>query len=140
MGFFDKIKAAVGIGQPDIQVNLDSSQVKAGTTIKGSITLTGKSREVPVDKLLVEFVEITTRREWSDVTKGYVDKKTEQVLGKMEFPKNNQMLKDGQSMTETFSIAVSPVTYSGTPFSHKVKASADLPGLDPRKAIDVFIV
>ncbi|OFY90510.1 MAG: hypothetical protein A3K10_09215 [Bacteroidetes bacterium RIFCSPLOWO2_12_FULL_31_6] len=140
MGFFDKLKASIGIGQPELSIKLDSNQVKAGTSIKGTITLTGKSRDIPVEKLLIEFLEVTTRREWNSATKSYMDKKTEQVLGKLDFPKNNQVLKVGESMTESFTLAVSPVTFSGNPYSHKVKASADLPGLDPRKTEDVFIV
>lgn len=140
MGFFDKLKGAVGVGQPDIKIKLESSQIKAGSTIKGTVTLTGKSRAVPVEKIIVEFVETVTRREWSQSSEQYVDRKTDQVLGKKEFLKNNQELKENQSITETFELAVSGSTFSGHPYSHKIKASADLPGLDPKTDVEVYIV
>lgn len=140
MGFFDKLKGAVGIGQPDIQVRLESSQIKAGNSIKGTVTLTGKSRTVPVEKIIVEFIETVTRREWSQSSEQYVDRKSDQVLGKKEFFKNNTELKENETITETFEIAVSGTTFSGHPYSHKIKASADLPGLDPKTDVEVYIV
>ena len=140
MGFFDKLKASVGIGQPKIEIKVTGTQFKRSDPIKGQITLTGKTKEVPVDSINVEFVEARVEQVWSDTLKKYVDEKKEQVVGKVNIPKGKYILKPEEVITEPFEMIISHAMVSGHPWSHKIKASADLPGLDPRTSVEIFVV
>ena len=139
MGFFDKIKASVGIGQPKLEIQVTGTQFKRSEPIKGTLSLTGKSREVAVDSINVEFVEIKVQQVWSDTLKKYVDEKKEQVIGKVNIPKGKYMLKPEETITENFELTVNHAMVSGHPWSHKIKAAADTPGLDPRASVEIFV-
>ena len=141
MGFFSKLKSAVGIGNPKIEVQLESNQVKRGDSIRGTISITGASGEVPVTALLLEFVEIITEERWSETTKKYEKHDVEKTLGKVNLPKGGYKIKEGETISDKFEIAVSTGAYiSAYPTSHKIKASADVPGLDPRSKQEIFIL
>ncbi|MEI6312603.1 MAG: sporulation protein [Bacteroidota bacterium] len=141
MGFFDKLKSMVGIGQPKLVFTLESNQIKRGDSIKGKATVTGGSREVPVKHFLIEHVEVLTRREWSDVSKSMVDKKIKNTVNKLEIPKNDEMLKPGATMEISFELPVSlSAMNTGHPYAHELKVSIDVPGLDPSKTTDIFIL
>lgn len=141
MGFFDKIKSAVGIGNPKIEFTLDSTQIKRGESIKGSLTLTGGSRESNVKMFVVEHIEILTRRKWSDTMKKMVDEKVMNTVNKIEIPKGDAAIQPGETMTETFELGVSTgAICSGHPYAHQLKISADVPGLDPSKKQDIYIL
>ncbi len=141
MGFFDKLKGAVGIGQPKMELNLHSSQIRRGESIKGKITLTAGSRETPVKFFMIEHIEVVTRREWSDSQKKTVDKEHTTTVNKMQIQKNNEVLSDGKTMEEEFELPVSSAAMnSGYPYAHKLRVSADCPGLDPSKTQEIFIL
>ncbi len=141
MGFFDKLKASVGIGQPKMELTLENSQVQRGGTLKGKFTLTAKDREVPIKQFDVELIQIKTTREWSDATKKYVDRKHNSTIAKKEIPKNDHMLKANESISDEFSIEVSGGIFStGQSIAYEVKVGADIPGLDASDRADVFVV
>ena len=141
MGFFSKLKSAVGIGNPKITIQLDSNQIRRGDSIKGTINLTGASGEVPVTALMAEFVEIITSERWNETSKSYQKHNEEKTLGKVNIPKAGQIVKEGETISEKFEIAVSPNAYiSAYPTSHKLKVSADVPGLDPSAKEEIFIL
>lgn len=141
MGFFDKLKGMVGIGQPKLEFTLASAQIKRGDAIKGKAVLTGGSSELPVKFFLVEHVEIVTRREWSDSLKKTVDKKVRNTINKIEITKNDELIKPGETMEVDFELPVSTAAMnSGHPYSHELKVSVDVPGLDPSKKKEIFIL
>ena len=141
MGFFDKLKGMVGIGQPKLEFTLASTQIKRGESIKGKAVLTGGSTEQPVKSFLVEHVEVLTRREWSDSLKKTVDKKVKTTVNKIEIAKNDELIKPGETMEVEFELPVSTgAMNSGHPYAHQCKVSVDVPGLDPSKSTDIFIL
>jgi len=141
LGFFDKLKVIVGIGQPEIGFTLASYQVKRGQSIKGKAILTGGSTELPVKSFLIEHVEVFTRSVWSDSLKKVVDKKVKNTINKIEIPKNNELIKPGGKMEVAFELFVSSgAMNSSHPYAHQCKVSADVPGLDPSKSSDIFIL
>jgi sporulation-control protein spo0M len=141
MGFFDKIKAAVGIGQPKVDFTLQSNQIKRGESIKGKITATAGTKETPVKFFLIEHVEIVTRREWSDSLKKMVDKEIKNTVNKIQIQKNDEMLMPGTTMDLDFELPVSSSAMNtGHPYKHELKVSIDVPGLDPSKRADIFIL
>lgn len=140
MGFFDKLKASVGIGQPKMQLTVNSTQVKAGATLAGSFTLTAQDREVPVKQFEVELIQVKTTREWSDTTKDYVNRKHNNTLVKKVIAKNDEVIKAKQSMTESFEVIVpSDVFSTGQWYSYQLKVSADIPGLDASDKAEIFV-
>lgn len=141
MGFFDKIKGMVGIGQPKLELSLASTNVNRGDSIKGKAVLTGGSREVPVKFFLIEHVEVLTRREWSDTMKKTVDRKVKTTVNKMQIDKNDEVLKSGETMEIEIDMPVSTgARNSGHPYAHELKVSVDVPGLDPSKKQEIFIM
>lgn len=141
MGFFDKIKGMVGIGQPKLEFTLTSNQIKRGNSITGKAVLTGGSTEQPVKLFLIEHVEVLTRREWSDTLKKTVDKKVRNTINKIEVPKNDELIKPGETMEIDFDLPVSTAAMnSGHPYAHELKISVDVPGLDPSKTKEIFIL
>ena len=141
MGFFDKIKGMVGIGQPKLELTLTSTQINRGDSIKGKAVLTGGSRDVPVKFFLVEHVEILTRREWSDSLKKTVDRKVRTTVNKIQIDKNDAVLEGGNTMEIDIDMPVSTgARNSGHPYAHELKVTVDVPGLDPSKKQEIFIM
>lgn len=141
MGFFDKLKGMVGIGQPKLDFTLESNQIKRGSSITGKAVLTGGSSEQPVKFFLIEHVEVLTRREWSDALKKTVDKKVRNTINKLEVTKNGELIKPGETMEIDFELPVSTAAMnSGHPYAHELKISVDVPGLDPSKTKEIFIL
>ncbi|MGB1248204.1 MAG: sporulation protein [Chitinophagales bacterium] len=141
MGFFDKLKGMVGIGQPKLALTLSSAQIKRGESIKGKAVLTGGSRETPVKEFLVEHIEIVTRKKWSDSLKKMVDEKIRTTINKLPIAKNDEIVKPGETMEVEFELPVSTgAMNSGHPYAHELKVSADVPGLDPSKKQEIFIL
>lgn len=141
MGFFDKLKGMVGIGQPKLEFTLATNQIKRGNSITGKAVLTGGSSELPVKLFLIEHVEVLTRREWSDTLKKTVDKKVRNTINKLEIGKNDELIKPGETMEVDFELPVSTgAMNSGHPYAHELKVSVDVPGLDPSKTKEIFIL
>lgn len=140
MGFFDKLKASVGIGQPKMALTLDSTQVQRGSALKGTFTLTAKEREVPIKQFEIELVQTRTTREWSDTQKDYVNRKHNSTIVKKEIPKNGHVLKSKESISDSFSFDVSDgILPTGSSISYAVKVSADIPGLDASDSSEVYV-
>lgn len=141
MGFFDKLKSMVGIGQPKVDFTLQSTQIKRGESIKGKITITAGTKDTPVKFILIEHVEILTRREWSDTLEKMVDKEVKNTVNKIQIQKNDELLKPGTTMESDFELPVSTSAMNtGHPYKHELKVSIDVPGLDPSKKQDIFIL
>lgn len=141
MAFFDKLKSMVGIGQPKVDFTLQSSHIKRGEFIKGKITATAGTKETPVKFFLIEHVEIVTRRVWSETLKKMVDEKVRNTINKLQIQKNDELLHPNTTMEVDFELPVSSgAMNSGHPYAHELKVSIDVPGLDPSKKSEIFIL
>lgn len=141
MGFFSKLKAAVGIGNPKIELTIENSQVHRGDTIKGVIKLTGTSGEVPITSFIVELVEKITQTRWNGNTKKEETFVVDNVIAKQIIPKNGQIIKAEEIINEVFEVLVSPNSKITTfPVAHILRVSVDIPGLDSSDKEEVFII
>lgn len=61
MGFFSKLKAAVGIGGARVALTIHGGSFSAGGVVSGTVVLTGGGLEQPVESLHLEL-----REEWQD--------------------------------------------------------------------------
>ena len=91
MGLFSKLKAAVGIGNPEIRCLLESNQIHRGEHIRGKIELMGVSGEVPVTGIIIELVEVVTQTRWNAKTKREENYKVNQVVARNMIPMNGQI-------------------------------------------------
>ena len=143
MGFFDKLKSAVGIGQPTVKiVTLNSNgtpktQFNLRETMAGEITVEASKGETEITSIKLELIEITTVNKQTD--EGVREEKVQQVIAKQDFPYGNKKIKAGETITQAFSMAISNARETGIPFSHKLRAVVDCPGLDPKHEMEVFL-
>lgn len=142
MGFFDKVKASVGIGQPKLEIILSNKQCRQSELLKGKMVLEGKARECPIDHFMVQFLEIKTETEvsYKDGEPQRREIKKKQVMGEHKFPMNGKAIREGEKVEVDFEFNISHAWLSGHPFSHKLEASVDMPGLDPRASVEIFVV
>jgi len=141
MGLFDKLKGAVGLGQPKLSVNLSSSSIKRGNSIAGTITIGEAKRELPIKEFVVQHIEIYHTEKWDKNRGEMVPSKEESVVNKLVIPMSGHTLKAGESLNKEFELEVSDQSkVSQKPYTHKLKVYADTPGLDPKKAQEIFIL
>lgn len=144
MGFFDKIKAAVGIGQPEVKIitvnenGTPKTQFNLRDLMCGEISVTAGKVESEINGIIIEFIEITTVNKQTD--QGVKEEKVPQVIAKHEFPYNWKIIKPGESISQSFSFPISNARETGIPFSHKLRATVNCPGLDPKHELDVFML
>lgn len=141
MGLFDKLKGSVGIGQPKLSVKLENNQVHRGASIKGKITLTAEERDVPVNNIEIIFMQIMKERELNEKKKIHEIKSHSTKLAQKEIPKNGQLLKARQSISDDFTIDISsdaPPTAQSV--SYALHVTADIAGLDASETMEIFVV
>lgn len=70
-----------------------------------------------------------------------VDKEIKNTVNKIQILKNDELLKPGTTMEFDFELPVSTSAMNtGHPYKHELKVSIDVPGLDPSKTNDLFIL
>jgi hypothetical protein len=127
MGFFDKIKSAVGVGQPEVQISLDRAVVGQGGIITGSARATGKERPLPVTAFDV-FIRRHSQQQGMT------------TLSKDRIPFGGAQLQPERSMDIRFELQVpagSPPT--GGDIRYEVIVGLDVPGLDPTASADLQV-
>jgi sporulation-control protein spo0M len=141
MGLFDKLKGSVGIGQPHLSVTLENNQVHRGTAIKGKIMLTAQDREVPVNNIEIAFTQILKQKELNEKKKTHEIKSHSVKLAKKDIPKNGQLLKAGQSISDDFAIDISSeAPPTAQLVSYRLHISVDMGGLDASETLEIFVV
>jgi sporulation-control protein spo0M len=141
MGLFDKLKGSVGIGQPNLSVTVENNQVHRGTSIKGKITLTAQDHDVPVNHIEIVFTQILKERELNEKKKTQEIKSHPVKLAKKDIPKNGQLLKAGQSISDDFSIDISSEALPTAQLvSYRLHITVDMGGLDTSETIEIFVV
>lgn len=56
MGFLDKIKAAVGVGQPKLEIKLPNTTIYDDALINGWIEITAQKTRAVIDEVKLEFI------------------------------------------------------------------------------------
>jgi sporulation-control protein spo0M len=141
MGIIDKLKGSVGIGQPHLSVTLENSQVHRGTAIKGKIMLTAQDREVAINNIAIVFTQIIKQSELNEKKKTHEMKNHSVKLAQKDIPKNGQLLKAGQSISDDFTIDISSEAPSTAQLvSYRLHIAVDMDGMDASETLEIFVV
>lgn len=144
MGLFDKLKAAVGVGQPTVEIYTgitkynNQTQFSISKWLNAEIVVTGGARETSIQAIefmLIETCVVSKKQEDGSIQ----EEKIEQVIAKQRYAFTDKVLKPGEAISQVGSLDISNARVSGIPFSHKIRASVDCPGLDPKKEMEVFL-
>lgn len=128
MGLFDKIKSAVGVGNPKLSLDLDPPVFSWGLPIGGSILIAAQERATPVKSITLrlvcdaEVVEADGRK---------LSRRTEVAETTLPFAGDGHLFAAHQK--RRFDFSLDPGNGGGTVdgASYTLLASADCPGLDP---------
>lgn len=132
MGFWDKVKATFGVGQPKMEASLTPEMLKAGQTLEVQWTLTGGTREVPIKDFTVGIFKHTKRRD----SEGKETWDVRRVENKV-FEMNDQILAPGQKISKQAQIQIpgdAPESKVGRN-KYTLVVKADVPGMDPKKTL-----
>lgn len=134
MGLFDKLKSAVGVGSPTLELGLVEPTFASGIPIQGSILITAQERPTPVKSITIKLSRVVDAK----MSDGSSIKRTE-VAGECVLDMGNRTLaaKEGAR----FPFTLDPGTVSadlGTVY--ELHASADTPGLDPKTSLAITLV
>jgi hypothetical protein len=131
MGFLDTILGMFGIGQPTVEASADASNLELGSLVTVTITLTGGNREMPLTALIAEL-----KKEYK-LSEGGT---TWDTLAEEKVLFGDQALASGETVSTTITLQVpKDADPTGGDIKHKIVCSADVPGWDPSKDIEVTI-
>lgn len=153
MGFFDKIKAAVGIGGAKIELKLDGEpSFDQGDNISGVLTLRGGKIEQKLNNLTIEVVQVIRYTDFEEHveedafgnTRSHVhehDHERQETLHTLELD-GGRMISPEEEREYPFEITLPPdiaVTSSDTHW--KLVANADIPGaIDPMDVVKFEVI
>lgn len=130
MGFFDKMKASVGIGGAKVELQLDGAPIARASYAKGTVVLKGgklaqKCNDIIVQVRRTKIVRQTVDGNTKDVDQ--TDTVTEEHLAKYE-----QDIEPGSERHFSFSIMIPDEGGEEHRVRYAISASADIPGaIDP---------
>ncbi len=131
MGFLSSLLGMVGVGQPTVTAEIEGKKAFGrGAIVRGHVTVTGGSRELPVSGVEVAVVKL---EEEDDMT-------NRDRVAEVSLPMGGLELAPEASFTIPFEIQIpKDADPTGGDTKWQVVASADVPGWDPEAEIDVKI-
>ena len=134
MGFFDKLKSAVGVGSPKLELDVNPATFSSGSKLAGTVLVTMQDRETPIKTITIKLVRDieSTMADGSKI-------KRQEVNGECVLPMSEVKLAANQSARFPFALEAGATEASlGTVF--ELHAIADAPGLDPKTAMTLTLV
>jgi sporulation-control protein spo0M len=136
MGFFDKIKGAVGIGQPKLDFSLSTPSIKRGETLEATLSVEGQSRALPMKNCGVSVYLHHTSKD-SNGAKKTERKRIYRDIKDLE----GTILEEGDTHTWSFNITIpSNISESGGSISYTTVGFLDVPGMDPEAKEKIIIL
>jgi tetratricopeptide (TPR) repeat protein len=136
MGFFDKMKQAVGIGGAKIDISLNDGAAPLGGFAKGRVILRGGKSDQQCHAIEARLQRVTTVRVEVD---GKMQNKEDVEVVQAETLASYHFAIPAQSeQAFDFAFKVPREGGSGTRIAYKIYATADIPGaIDPSKTVDL---
>lgn len=138
MGFFDKMKQAVGIGGAKIDISLDDGAASLGGFARGRVILRGGKSDQKCHGIEAKLERVTTIRvevEGKMQNKEDVETIQSEMLANYHFP----ITAESEQAFE-FALKVPREGGPGSRIAYRISASADIPGaLDPGKTIELAV-
>jgi hypothetical protein len=147
MGFFSGLGAALGVGGAQIHIEVPSNQFALGTSIQGTIVLTGGKRPQVMNRLLLEIrlrqyvIEGVIVDDWWGYDYAEYPVGREDTIAYAEFG-HGQAIGPGQQLEWPFALDV-PIDTIPSQFGveYGLVATADIPGsLDSVSALPIMIL
>lgn len=134
MGFFDKMKMAVGIGGAKVQVTLNPGAVPFGGYARGQVTLKGGKAEQKCNLIEAKLERVETVR--VEVEGRMQDREQVDTLETQKLADYSFDIHEGSEQSWDFAFRVPRGSDSRTKF--RISASADIPGaIDPSSTVVV---
>ncbi|MFT3695094.1 MAG: sporulation protein [Kofleriaceae bacterium] len=138
MGFFDKMKQAVGIGGAKIDISLDAGAAPLGGFAKGRVVLRGGKSEQKCHGIEARLERVTTVRvevEGKMQNKEDVETVVSEMLASYHFP-----IPSESEQVFDFAFKVPREGGPGSRIKYRIYATADIPGaIDPSKIVDLQV-
>jgi tetratricopeptide (TPR) repeat protein len=138
MGFFDKMKQAVGIGGAKIEISLNAGAAPLGGFAKGRVILRGGKSEQKCHAIEARLQRVTTVRvevEGKMQNKEDVEVVVSEMLAAYHFT-----IPAESEQTFDFAFKVPREGGPGTRIAYRIYATADIPGaIDPSKTVELAV-
>lgn len=138
MGFFDKMKQAVGIGGAKVDIALDAGTAPLGGFAKGRVILRGGTSDQTCHGIEAKLERVTTMRvevEGKMQNKEDVETVQSEMLASYHFP----ISAESEQLFE-FAFKVPREGGPGSRITYRISATADIPGaIDPGKTIELAV-
>lgn len=136
MGFFDKLKGAVGIGQPKVDLTLDKKTVSRGESIEATINCTGGARELEMKEAGISIYRV---QKYKDANGN--SKRDRKRIYRDTTDLGGELLKEGDTKTWKFTADIpADLTRTGGEISYQVVGFLDVPGMDPENKEELVII
>ena len=135
MGFFDKLKGAVGVGQPKVELELAQKTVSRGDSVQATVNVVGGARELAMKECGISIYRVQKYKDANGSTKRdrkriYRDVKD---LG-------GDVLTEGDKKTWEFTAELpTSLSKSGGEISYQVVGFLDVPGMDPENKQELIV-
>ena len=136
MGFFDKRKGAVGIGQPKIEITVDKKTINRGDSVEATVNVTGSARELAMKEAGISIYRV---QKYKDANGN--QKRDRKRVYRDVTDLGGEVLKEGDQKTWKFTAQIpADLTRSGGEISYQIVGFLDVPGMDPEKKEEIVIV
>ena len=136
MGFFNKLKASVGIGGAKVEIKLAPGPVPKGGFARGEVCIKGGKLAQKLNGVVVELERtkvVASREEGKEVLTDDTDTLYEENLADYE-----QDIEPGQEWSYDFAIQIPNEAEGNHPITYEICASLDIPGaIDPSCSVKV---
>ncbi|MDX2362583.1 MAG: sporulation protein [Crocinitomicaceae bacterium] len=136
MGLWDKIKSNVGIGQPKVELVLDTNMIAMGGQVTCTINITGGTRELPMKEVGITINQIQKYKDGD----GKPKTDTNRVL-KHALPLDGQLLEvEGSASFELPINIPEKILPSEKNLKYEIRGWLDIPGMDASQKHDLTIL
>lgn len=133
---FDKLKSMVGVGQPTIAIRGVEAPLRAGAAVRGTVVLTGGEYDAALEDVQVRL----DQQKLVYTAPGRPERQFWQRVGEVVLPMSGRVLRPGEVVEVAFELALPAVVEpSSASVGYELVADTEVPGLNPRAAVEVAV-